>query len=128
MATRPLELQPLKWPFVGLAVLLVLTTGWSVYDQVFPRRPWTRYQRELFAQGEMDAHDDLAREKKRLEQPETKKKLEASKAELKAASEAISGSAQQRAAYDAAVKADDQARSDEAEAKLYLGFSKSKQD
>ena len=48
MATKPLELQSLKWPFVGLAVLLALCTGWAVYDEVFPRRPWKAYQREFF--------------------------------------------------------------------------------
>src|SRR5438128_435680 len=48
MATKPLELQSLKWPFVGLAVLLALCTGWAVYDEVFPRRPWKGYQRDFF--------------------------------------------------------------------------------
>ena len=36
MATKPLELQSLKWPFVGLAVLLALSTLWAVYDEVVP--------------------------------------------------------------------------------------------
>jgi len=29
MARRPLELQSLKWPFVGLAVLLALSAVWQ---------------------------------------------------------------------------------------------------
>src|SRR5205823_9939976 len=71
---------------------------------------------------------DLDRAKKRLEDPETKKKLEAAKADLDAATKAITGNADQRRAYDQAVKADDEARIKEAEAKLYLGFDKSEQD
>ena len=47
---------------------------------------------------------------------------------MKAATEAISGNPEQRREYDAAVKADEDARIKEAEGKLYLGFDKSKQD
>jgi len=80
MATKPLELQSLKWPFVGLAVLLALCTGWAVYDEVVPRRPWKNYQREFFKLDEAHARADLERAKKRLEEPETKKKLDAARA------------------------------------------------
>src|SRR3954469_16989916 len=128
MATKPLELQSLKWPFVGLAVLLALSTLWAVYDEVVPRRPWKNYQREFFKLDEAHARADLDRARKRLETPETKQKLDAAKAELDAATKAMSGSPEQRRAYDAAVKADEEARIKEAEAKLYLGFEKSEQD
>src|SRR4051812_17078900 len=128
MATKPLELQSLKWPFVALAVLLALSTAWAVYDEVFPRRPWKNYQREFFKLEESHLKADKERAQKRLEAPETKKQLDESKAELKAATEAISGNAEQRKEYDAAVKADEDARIKEAEAKLYLGFDKSEQD
>src|SRR6266852_4386758 len=112
MATKPLELQSLKWPFVGLAVLLALCTGWAVYDEVFPRRPWKGYQREFFDLEKKHLEADLARADKRLQE----------------ATAAISGNPKQRQDYDAAVKADDEARIKEAEAKLYLGFDKSRQD
>src|SRR5216684_2825424 len=128
MATKPLELQSLKWPFVGLAMLLALTTAWSVYDEVVDRRPWKKYQRDFFKLEESHLKADRERAQKRLEAPETKKRLETLRAELKAASDAISGNPEQRKAYDAAVKADDDAAIKEAEAKLYLGFDKSKQD
>jgi hypothetical protein len=77
MATKPLELQSLKWPFVGLAVLLALSTLWAVYDEVVPRRPWKNYQREFFKLDEAHARADLDRARKRLETPETKQKLDA---------------------------------------------------
>src|SRR5438067_2034348 len=128
MATKPLELQSLKWPFVGLAVLLALCTGWAVWDEVVPRRPWKNYQREFFKLDENHLKADLGRAQKRLEEADTKGKLDALKKELDAANAAMSGSAEQRRAYDAAVKADDEARIKEAEAKLYLGFDKSYQD
>src|SRR5213082_780911 len=128
MATKPLELQSLKWPFVGLAALLALSTLWAVYDEVVPRRPWKNYQRDFFKLDETHARADLERAKKRLEQPETKQKLEAARAEYEAARRAIGGNPEQRRAYDQAVKADDEARIKEAEAKLYLGFDKSYQD
>src|SRR5882672_6263552 len=108
MARRPLELQSLKWPFVGLAVLLALSTAWAVYDEVVSRRPWKNYQRDFF----------------KLEESH----LEAARAELKAADEAISGNPEQRKEYEAALKAEETARSKEEESKLYLGFDKSDQD
>src|SRR3954469_25325376 len=128
MATKPLELQSLKWPFVGLAVLLALTSAWAVYDEVFSRRPWKDYQRDFFKLEESHLHKDRERAQKRLDDPETKKQLDAAKAEYKAATEAISGNQEQRKEYDAAVKAEEDARVKEAEAKLYLGFDKSNQD
>src|SRR4051794_21369456 len=128
MATRPLELQSLKWPFVGLAVLLALTTAWAVYDEVVPRRPWKNYQRDFFKLEESHLKADRDRAQKRLDAPETKQKLEQARADWKAANEKISGNPEQRREYDAAVKAEDDARIKEAEAKLYLGFDKSKQD
>ena len=128
MATRPLELQSLKWPFVGLAVLLALTTGWAVYDEVFPRRPWKNYQREFFKLDKDHLEADRARAEKRLEDPATRAQLQAAEAEHKQASDAISGNPEQRKAYDAAVNADEDARVKEAEAKLYLGFEKSEAD
>ena len=128
MATKPLELQSLKWPFVGLAVLLALCTGWAVYDEVFPRRPWKEYQREFFDLEKKHLEGDLARAGKRLEEADAKAKREALRKELQEATAAISGNPEQRRAYDAAAKADDEARVKEAEAKLYLGFEKSEQD
>src|SRR5205085_9202207 len=120
--------QSLRWPFVGLAVLLALSTLWAVYDEVVPRRPWKDYQREFFKLDEDDARADLERAKKRLEEPETKKKVDAARADLDAATKAMAGSPEQRRTYDQAVKAEDDARVKEAEAKLYLGFDKSEQD
>src|SRR5919202_6323304 len=128
MATKPLELQSLKWPFVGLSVLLALCTGWAVYDEVFPRRPWKGYQREFFALEKKHLEEDLARAQKRLDEAEAKGKREALRKELQEATAAISGNPEQRRAYDAAVKAEEEARVKEAEAKLYLGFDKSEQD
>ena len=128
MATRPLELQSLKWPFVGLAILLALSTGWAVYDEVFARRPWKNFQREFFKLEQSHLKADRERAEKRLEVPETKKTLEEAKAEHKVASDAISGNPEQRKAYDDAVKADNDGAIKEAEGKLYLGFVKSEQD
>ncbi|HYV67412.1 MAG TPA: c-type cytochrome, partial [Myxococcales bacterium] len=128
MATKPLELQSLKWPFVGLAVLLALCTGWAVYDEVFPRRPWKGYQREFFQLEESHLKADLARAQKRLQEPEAKAKQEALRKELDEAQRAISGNPKERHDYDEAVKAEDDARVKEAEGKLYLGFDKSEQD
>jgi len=124
MATKPLELQSLKWPFVGLAVLLALCTGWAVYDEVFPRRPWKGYQREFFDLEKKHLEAELARADKRLQEPDAKAKREALRKELQEATAAISGNPKQRQDYDAAVKADDEARIKEAEAKLYLAFDK----
>src|SRR2546423_12892931 len=128
MARRPLELQSLKWPFVGLAVLLALSTAWAVYDEVVPRRPWKNYQREFFKLEESHLKADRDRAQKQLESAQTKQQLDAARAELKAATDAISGNAEQRREYEAAVKAEDDARVKEAEGKLYLGFDKSEQD
>ena len=61
MATKPLELQSLKWPFVGLAILLALCTGWAVWDEVVPRRPWKNYQREFFKLEESHLKADRER-------------------------------------------------------------------
>src|ERR1700749_2821234 len=110
MATKPLELQSLKWPFVGLAVLLALTSAWAVYDEVFSRRPWKDYQREFFKLDESHLRADRARAQKRLEDPQTKKELEIAKAEYKAATDAISGNPEQRKEYEAAVKAEEDAK------------------
>ncbi len=128
MAKKPVELQSLKWPFVGLAILLALSSIWAVYDEVVPRRPWKQYQREFFKLEESHLRADRARAEKRLQSEETKKRLDDARAELKAATDAISGNPEQRQEYDAAFKAEDQARIKEAEAKLYLGFDKSEQD
>src|SRR3954462_13654237 len=128
MAKRPLELQSLKWPFVGLAVLLALSTSWAAYDEVVPRRPWKHSRREFFKLDEAHARADLDRARKRLETAETKQRLDSAKAELDAATKAMSGSPEQRRAYDQAGKADDEASIKEAEGKLYLGFDKSEQD
>jgi len=128
MPRKPLELQSLKWPFVGLAVLLALSSIWAVYDEVVPRRPWKNYQREFFKLEESHLKADREQAQKRLESAETKQQLDAARADLKAATDAISGNAEQRREYEAAVKAEDDGRVKEAEAKLYLGFDKSEQD
>src|SRR5438309_1272478 len=83
MPRRPLELQSLKWPFVGLAVLLAFSSLWAVYDEVVPRRPWKNFQREFFQLEEAHLKADRERAQKRLEAPETKQQLEAARAELK---------------------------------------------
>src|SRR5712692_1856609 len=98
MATKPLELQSLKWPSVGLAVLLALCTGWAVDDEVFPRRPWKGYQREFFQLEEKHLKEDLARAEKRLEEAGAKAKREALRKELQEATAAISGNPEQRRA------------------------------
>src|SRR2546428_22408 len=128
MARRPLELQSLKWPFVGLAVLLAFSSICAVYDEVVPRRPWKNFQREFFQLEEAHLKADRERARKRLEAPETKQQLDAARAELKAATDAISGNPEQRREYEAALKAEEAARIREEEAKLYLGFDKSEQD
>ena len=128
MARKPLELQSLKWPFVGLAVLLALSSLWAVYDEVFARRPWKRYQREFFALETAHLKADLERAEKRLKVPAVAGQREAAVRELDEATRAISGNAEQRRAFDAAAKADEQARIKKEEAKLYLGFDKSESD
>src|SRR2546423_792047 len=107
MARRPLELQSLKWPFVGLAVLLALSTAWAVYDEVVSRRPWKNYQRDFFKLEQSHIEADRERARKRLETPEIKQQLENARAELKAAGEAISGNPEQRKEYEAALKAEE---------------------
>src|SRR5712692_10226537 len=109
MATKPLELQSLKWPFVGLAVLLALCTGWAVYDEVFPRRPWKGYQREFFQLEENHLKADLARAEKRLEEPDVKAKREALRKELDEAQRAISGNQKERHEYDEVDKSEQDA-------------------
>jgi cytochrome c2 len=128
MARRPLELQSLKWPFVGLAVLLAISSLWAVYDEVVPRRPWKNFQREFFKLDESHLKGDRERARKRLEAPETQQQLKAAREQLEAANNAIKGSPEQRKEYESAVKAEEQARVREEEAKLYLGFDKSEQD
>ncbi len=128
MAKKPLELQSLKWPFVGLAVLLALSSAWAVYDEVFARRPWKVYQREFFALEGSHFKADLARQEKRLSDPAMKQQYEAAKAELLAATNAITGNAEQRKAFDQAAKAEEDAKVKMDEGKLYLGFAKSEMD
>jgi len=95
---------------------------------VVSRRPWKNYQRDFFKLEESHLKADRERARMRLETPEIKQQLEAARAELKAADEAISGNPEQRKEYEAALKAEETARSKEEEAKLYLGFDKSDQD
>ena len=127
MAT-PLEQLSLKRPFLVLAAALVLSTAWAIWDEVAARRPWKGYQREFFALVEAHLRADLARAEERLEAPETKRRLEAARAELKAAQEALTGAPERRKAYQAALAAEERARQAEVEAKLYLGFEKSEAD
>src|SRR5207253_11486039 len=122
MPRKPLELQSLKWPFLGLAVLLALSSIWAVYDEVVPRRPWKNYQREFFKLEESHLKADRDRAQKRLDAPETKAKLDQARADWKAANEKISGNPEQRREYDAAGKAEDDARIKAADAKVYLGL------
>src|SRR5438067_11667452 len=105
MPRRPLELQSLKWPFVGLAVLLAFSSLWAVYDEVVPRRPWKNFQREFFQLEEAHLKADRERAQKRLEAPDTKQQLEAARAECKAATEATSGNPAQPRAYEAGRRA-----------------------
>src|SRR5437870_5525467 len=60
MPRRPLELQSLKWPFMGLAVLLDFSSLWAVYDEAVPRRPWKNFHREF-------RHENQAAEEARLQ-------------------------------------------------------------
>jgi cytochrome c2 len=125
---KPVELQSLKWPFVALAALLALVTAWAVYDEIASRRPWKDYQREFFKLSEKHLRDDLARAEKRLASDEAKKQLEAARAELAQAEQSMTGSPEQRKAYEAALAAEEKAKQDVAEAALYLGFEKSEAD
>ncbi len=128
MAKKPLELQSLKWPFVGLSVLLALCAAWSVYDEVFARRPWKNFQRDFFALETKHLKEDQARYEKHLNDPAVKAEREKALAELKAANEAISGNAEQRRAYDEAVAAETKAKIAMDEAKLNRGFAASEAD
>src|SRR5829696_7159096 len=110
MARKPLELESLKWPFIGLSVLLALSSAWAVYDEVFSRRPWKDYQREFFRLEEKHLSEDLARVEKRLQEPSIKQQRDAAVAELKTATDAVSGDPKQRKAYEDAVRADDKAK------------------
>src|SRR5437868_15336501 len=101
MPRRPLELQSLKWPFVGLAVLLAFSSLWAVYDEVVPRRPWKNFQREFFQLEEAHLKADRERAQKRLGPPDTKQQLEPARAAFKAATEALSGNRQQHCDYQA---------------------------
>ena len=103
MARRPLELQSLKWPFVGLAVLLAISSLWAVYDEVVPRRPWKNFQRDFFKLDESHLKGDRERARKRLEAPETQQQLKAAREQLEAANNAIKGSPEQRKEYESAV-------------------------
>jgi cytochrome c2 len=125
---KPLEQLSLKKPFVYLAAALALSTAWAVWDEVHSRRPWKDYQSEFFALSESHLRADLARAEKRLEAAETKKKLEAARADLEAAQDALTGSSEQRKAYEAALSAEAKAKQAESDAKLYLGFEKSEAD
>jgi cytochrome c2 len=125
---KPLELQSLKWPFVVLATLLAISTAWAVYDEVASRRPWKDYQREFFKLTEDHLRADLQRAEKRLTAADAKRELEAARAELAAAQQAMTGSPEQRKAYEAILAAEEKAKQDVAEAALYLGFEKSEAD
>jgi hypothetical protein len=128
VASKPVEQANLKWPFVVLSALLALSTVWAVYDEVVARRPWKGFQREFFALRLDHARADLKRAERRLEGAEEKSRLEAARSELLAAQQAMTGSPEQRKAYDAIVAAEEKARQVEAEAKLLLGFEKSESD
>jgi cytochrome c2 len=126
--SKPLEQTSLKRPFVVLSALIALSTAWAIWDEVASRRPWKGYQAEYFALRERHLRADLKRAEQRLAAGEAGKQLEAARAELAAAEAAVGGSAEQRAAYQAIVAAEAKASQDEVEAKLYLGFEKSKAD
>ncbi len=128
MATKPLELQSLKWPFVTLAVLLSLSTAWAVYDEFFSRRPWKEYQRTFFKIEADRARTQLAAAKKKLETPEEKAHVEKLRADLKAAEAAISGNPTQRADYDKALAELDVSKIRTFDAKQALAFAKSDSD
>ncbi|HET8540020.1 MAG TPA: c-type cytochrome [Anaeromyxobacter sp.] len=128
MDPKPLEQVSLKRPFAVLAALIALSTAWAIWDEVGPRRPWKDYQREFFALSERHLRAELARAEKRLEAPDARARLEAARAELEAARAATGGTPEQRAAYEAVVRAERRAIQEEADAKLYLGFEKSEAD
>jgi cytochrome c2 len=125
---KPIEQAVLKRPFVVLAALIAACTAWALYDEVAARRPWKGFQERFIALRAAHLRADLARAERRLAAGEAGKRLEAARAELAAAEAAVGGSDGQRAAYQAILAAEAKARQDEAEAKLYLGFEKSKAD
>jgi cytochrome c2 len=125
---KPLEQTSLRVPFVVLSALITLSTIWALWDEFEPRRPWKDYQRDFFALQEAHLKAELERARKRLEAPEAKAELDAARAEVAEAEKALTGAPEQRKAYEAALAAEKQAREDEAEAKLYLGFDKSEAD
>lgn len=128
MPSKPLEQTSLKRPFVVLSALVALSTVWALWDEIVPRRPWKDVQREFFELRERHVRADLARAEKRLEEAGTKARLEAARARLSEAERAMTGSPEQRKAYEAALAAEKKARVREEEAKLYLGFAKSEAD
>jgi len=113
---------------VGLAVLLALLHRLGGLRRGVPAQALEGLPARVLRSGEEAPRGDLVRAQKRLEEADAKAKREALRKELQEATAAISGNPEQRRAYDAAVKADEEARSKEAEAKLYLGFDKSYQD
>ncbi|MFL5301464.1 MAG: hypothetical protein ACJ79R_14085, partial [Anaeromyxobacteraceae bacterium] len=125
---KPLELSSLKWPFAGLAALLALATLYAIWDEARARRPWKGYQEEFQQVAERRLRGELSRAEARLASPESKKELDAARAELAAAEAAVAGSTEQRKAYDALRAAEEKAKQGEAEAKLFLGFEKSEAD
>ncbi len=128
MPTKPLEQTSLKRPFAVLSALIALSTAWAVYDEVASRRPWKDYQQEFFALREAHLSADLKRAERRLLASETGIQLAAARAELQAAEQAMTGSPEQRKAYQAILAAEEKAKQDQVEAKLYLGFDKSEAD
>lgn len=128
MPTKPLEQTNLKRPFAVLSALIALSTAWAIYDEVSSRRPWKDYQEEFFALREAHLRADLKRAEQRLSAGEAGQRLAAARAELQAAEQAMSGSPEQRQVYQAILATEEKARQEEVEAKLYLGFDKSKAD
>ncbi len=128
MPATPIERTSLKRPFVVLSALIALCTVWALYDEVASRRPWKTYQARFYELRAAHLRADLARAERRLAAGETGKQLEAARAALAAAEAATSGSPEQQKAYQAIQAAETRARQDEAEARLYLGFEKSKAD
>jgi len=126
--SKPLEQTSLKRPFVVLSALIGLATVWAIYDEAVARRPWKAFQEEFFALREKHLRADLERAEKRLAAGKAGKELEAARADLAAAEQAMSGTPEQRKAYQAILDAEAKAKEDEVEAKLYLGFDKSEAD
>lgn len=42
----PITSRSLLWPILTSTVLLLLTTGWALYDEAVTRRPWKEFQRD----------------------------------------------------------------------------------